>query len=103
MAKVVPLAEALLASLLQRLSERHRDEAIAAGKRLAERITSTAAAAPNPEGELRGSDPKVSTLLKLRKALADVGIEFIDAADGKGEGVRLKDGRASEGKALISS
>jgi transcriptional regulator with XRE-family HTH domain len=40
--------------------------------------------------ELRGSDPKVSTLLKLRRALASVGIEFTDAADGKGEGVRFK-------------
>jgi transcriptional regulator with XRE-family HTH domain len=40
--------------------------------------------------ELRGSDPKVSTLLKLRRALAFVGIEFTDAADGKGEGVRFK-------------
>ena len=40
--------------------------------------------------ELRGSDPKVSTLLKLRRALASVGIEFTDAADGRGEGVRFK-------------
>jgi transcriptional regulator with XRE-family HTH domain len=40
--------------------------------------------------ELRGSDPKVSTLLKLRRALASIGIEFTDAVDGKGEGVRFK-------------
>jgi transcriptional regulator with XRE-family HTH domain len=40
--------------------------------------------------ELRGSDPKLSTLLKLRRALASIGIEFTDAADGRGEGVRFK-------------
>jgi hypothetical protein len=44
----VPLAEALLANLVLRRGERHRDQAmVAAGKWLAERITSTAMALPD--------------------------------------------------------
>lgn len=35
-------------------------------------------------------DPKISTVLAVRKALEVAGIEFLSAgADGKGEGVRL--------------
>jgi len=33
--------------------------------------------------ELRGSDPKVSTMLKIRRALEAANVEFVDAADGK--------------------
>jgi transcriptional regulator with XRE-family HTH domain len=36
------------------------------------------------------TDPKVSTLFKLKRAAEAGGIEFVDAADGKGPGVRLK-------------
>jgi transcriptional regulator with XRE-family HTH domain len=39
------------------------------------------------------SDPKLSTLHKWRRALEAVGVEFIDPADGKGPGVRLKSDR----------
>jgi len=35
------------------------------------------------------SDPKLSTLNKWRRALEIAGVEFIDAAAGKGPGVRL--------------
>ena len=38
----------------------------------------------------RGADARVSSLDAIRRALEDAGIEFIDAADGKGPGVRLK-------------
>jgi hypothetical protein len=36
----------------------------------------------------------MSTLLNLRRALDAVGIEFVDPADGKGEGVRFKKPKA---------
>ena len=34
-------------------------------------------------------DPRVSTVTALQKALNKAGVEFISAADDKGEGVRL--------------
>ena len=40
--------------------------------------------------ELRGSDPKMSTILKVRRAFEAAGIEFVDTSDGKGEGVRFR-------------
>ena len=40
--------------------------------------------------EFRGSDPKLGTVNKWRRALEIAGVEFIDPADGKGPGVRLK-------------
>jgi transcriptional regulator with XRE-family HTH domain len=40
--------------------------------------------------EFRGSDPKRSTMLKWKRALDQVGVEFLEPADGKGEGVRVK-------------
>jgi transcriptional regulator with XRE-family HTH domain len=41
--------------------------------------------------ELQGSDPKRSTMMKWRSALAQVGVEFTDPTDeGKGEGVRFR-------------
>lgn len=43
--------------------------------------------------ELRGSDPKQGTVHKWQRALEAAGVEFIDAADGKGPGVRLKSDR----------
>jgi len=46
--------------------------------------------------ELNGSDPKQGTVQKWRRALEQAGVEFIDPADGKGPGVRLRDLR--EGK-----
>jgi transcriptional regulator with XRE-family HTH domain len=45
--------------------------------------------------EIQGSDPKRSTMIKWRSALAQVGVEFLDATDdGKGEGVRFKSAKA---------
>ena len=47
--------------------------------------------------EFRGSDPKLSTLNKLRRALEQAGVEFIDdgahSYDG-GPGVRLRGAKA---------
>jgi transcriptional regulator with XRE-family HTH domain len=41
--------------------------------------------------ELRGSDPKQSTLQAWKRALGAVGVEFLEPNDdGKGEGVRFK-------------
>jgi transcriptional regulator with XRE-family HTH domain len=43
--------------------------------------------------EARGSDPKLSTLNKWRRALEAAGVEFIDEggkSDGGGPGVRLE-------------
>jgi ribosome-binding protein aMBF1 (putative translation factor) len=40
--------------------------------------------------ESAAADTKTSTVLKLQKAFAQAGIEFIDEGDGKGEGVRFK-------------
>ena len=36
------------------------------------------------------SDPKRSTLQKWQRALEAAGVEFIEPADGKGAGVRMK-------------
>ena len=44
--------------------------------------------------ETRGSDPKLSTIYKWRKALADAGVEFLDPdpfSPGSGPGVRLRE------------
>jgi len=35
------------------------------------------------------SDPRLSTLSAVRKALEDAGIEFVPPSGGKGEGLRL--------------
>lgn len=40
--------------------------------------------------EISGADSKFTTLQRLRRALEGAGIEFIEAADGKGAGVRLR-------------
>ena len=40
--------------------------------------------------EARGSDPRLSTLIAWRRALEDAGVEFIEAGEGKGPGVRLR-------------
>ena len=40
--------------------------------------------------ELRGSDSKLSTLQKWRRALEAAGVIFLGADDGAGSGVRLK-------------
>ena len=43
--------------------------------------------------EARGSDPRLSTLIAWRRAIEDAGVEFLDAGDGKGPGVRLRSDR----------
>ena len=40
--------------------------------------------------EARGSDPKRSTLIAWRNALAKAGVEFTDETDEHGPGVRLR-------------
>ena len=40
--------------------------------------------------ELQGSDPKRSTMIKWRSALAQVGVEFTDETDEHGAGVRFR-------------
>ena len=40
--------------------------------------------------EFRGSDPKLGTVQKWRRALELAGVEFIDSTDDKGPGVRLR-------------
>ncbi|KAB2920017.1 MAG: helix-turn-helix transcriptional regulator [Hyphomicrobiaceae bacterium] len=40
--------------------------------------------------EVNGSDPKLGTVQKWRRALEAVGVEFIDEDDVKGPGVRLR-------------
>jgi transcriptional regulator with XRE-family HTH domain len=47
--------------------------------------------------ESRGSDPKRSTMLKWKRALEAAGVEFLDAADGKGEGVRFRSAKGRQG------
>lgn len=44
--------------------------------------------------ELRGSDPKRSTMLKWRRALEQAGVEFVNPT-GKGEGVRFRSRKGS--------
>ena len=41
--------------------------------------------------EARGSDPKLSTLHKWRRALEKAGVVFIDGTDTEGPGVRLRE------------
>jgi transcriptional regulator with XRE-family HTH domain len=43
--------------------------------------------------EFRGSDPKRSTMLKWKRALEQAGVELLDPADGRGEGVRFKNAK----------
>jgi hypothetical protein len=45
--------------------------------------------------EFRGSDPKLGTVQKWRRALEAAGAQFIDADDTGGPGVRL---RSAKGK-----
>jgi hypothetical protein len=46
---------------------------------------------PKVQGfEARGSDPKRSTLIAWRNALAKAGVEFTDETDEHGPGVRLR-------------
>lgn len=46
--------------------------------------------------ELRGNDPKRSTMLKWRRALEQAGVEFVNPTeDGKGEGVRFRSRKGS--------
>jgi hypothetical protein len=45
--------------------------------------------------EFRGSDPKLGTVQKWRRALEAAGVQFIDADDTGGPGVRL---RSAKGK-----
>jgi predicted transcriptional regulator len=40
--------------------------------------------------ELQGADSKISTLHKLKRALEQAGVTFIDETDINGPGVRLK-------------
>ena len=44
--------------------------------------------------ELRGSDPKLGTVQKWRRALEAAGVRFIDADDVDGPGVRLRSTKA---------
>lgn len=44
-----------------------------------------------------GAQARASTLSVLRRALEDAGVEFIDAADGKGPGVRLRENDSTLG------
>jgi transcriptional regulator with XRE-family HTH domain len=44
--------------------------------------------------ELRGSDPKLGTVQKWRRALEAAGVQFIDADEMSGPGVRLRGGKA---------
>jgi transcriptional regulator with XRE-family HTH domain len=44
--------------------------------------------------EFRGSDPKLGTVQKWRRALEQAGVRFIDADDQDGPGVRLKGAKA---------
>jgi transcriptional regulator with XRE-family HTH domain len=44
--------------------------------------------------ELRGSDPKLGTVQKWRRALEQAGVEFIEPSEEKGPGVRLKSPKA---------
>ena len=55
---------------------------------LAEKSGTSAQAIKN--FETRGSDPKRSTLIAWRSALAAEGVEFHDATDTEGPGVRLR-------------
>jgi transcriptional regulator with XRE-family HTH domain len=43
----------------------------------------------------KGADIKMATMTRWRAALGKAGVEFIDAEDGKGEGVRF---RSAKGK-----
>ena len=43
--------------------------------------------------ELRGSDPKLGTVQKWRRALEAAGVKFIDADEHDGPGVRLRAGK----------
>jgi hypothetical protein len=49
----------------------------------------------NPGFESRGSDPKLGTVNKWRRALEAAGVRFIDADDHDGPGVRP---RGTKGK-----
>jgi hypothetical protein len=44
-------------------------------------------------GEALGSDPKLSTLNKIRRALETAGVRFIDEDEMDGPGVRLQKGK----------
>jgi hypothetical protein len=47
--------------------------------------------AVNAQGfESRGSDPKLGTVQKWRRALELGGVEFLDPVDDKGSGVRFR-------------
>jgi transcriptional regulator with XRE-family HTH domain len=43
--------------------------------------------------ELRGTDPKQSTIMKWARALRDAGVEIFDEDDRGGPGVRLRSGK----------
>lgn len=45
--------------------------------------------------EINKTDPKQGTVHRWRRALEAAGVEFIDPAEGKGPGVRLKSDRPS--------
>jgi hypothetical protein len=47
--------------------------------------------------ERGGSDPKLSTLHKWRRALEAAGVMFIDPDEKNGPGVRLKDSSRKQG------
>jgi transcriptional regulator with XRE-family HTH domain len=55
---------------------------------LAERSGTSAETVKN--FETRGSDPKRSTMVKWRSALAQSGVDFLDETDLEGPGVRLR-------------
>jgi transcriptional regulator with XRE-family HTH domain len=64
-------------------------EAATVDKRTGERVSSVTIG----EFERGQTDPKVSTLLKLQRALERGGIIFIEATDEHGPGLMLREGR----------
>jgi hypothetical protein len=60
-------------------------------------VTGTAKASKVPavtigEFETGKTDPKMSTVQKLRRAMEKAGVDFLDATPEAGPGVRLRDG-----------
>ena len=68
-----------------------RSARVLAGWTRADLAKASGTAAETVQGfEARGSDPKRSTLIAWRNALAKAGIEFTDETDEHGAGVRFR-------------
>jgi transcriptional regulator with XRE-family HTH domain len=62
-------------------------------EQLAEASGTSAETIKRFEQRKEGSDPRRSTMVKWRTALAQAGVAFIEADNGQGEGVRFKNVR----------